>query len=57
VEARRGAARLGGPGLLETYDAERRPVALATAARASARSAEHSHPGYDVAPAGGRQAG
>jgi len=46
-----------GPGLIGTYDAERRPVALATAARASARSAEHSHPGYDVAPAGGRQAG
>ncbi|MFC4036476.1 FAD-dependent oxidoreductase [Streptomyces polygonati] len=46
-----------GPELMETYDAERRPVALATAARASARSAEHSHPGYDVAPAGGRQAG
>jgi putative polyketide hydroxylase len=46
-----------GPGLIGTYDAERRPVALATAARASARSAEHSHPGYDVAPSGGRQAG
>ncbi|WNI15642.1 FAD-dependent oxidoreductase [Actinacidiphila sp. ITFR-21] len=46
-----------GPGLLETYDAERRPVAEATAARASARSAEHRHPGYDVGPAVGRQAG
>jgi putative polyketide hydroxylase len=46
-----------GPGLLDSYDAERRPLALATGARASARSAEHSHPGYDVAPAGGRQAG
>ncbi|MGW7367591.1 FAD-dependent monooxygenase [Streptomyces sp. NPDC054841] len=48
-----------GPGLLETYDAERRPVARATSARASARSAEHSHPGYDPAPgmAGGRQSG
>lgn len=46
-----------GAGLLTTYDAERRPVALATAARASARSAEHRHPGYDVGPAGGRQAG
>ncbi|WP_042418131.1 FAD-dependent oxidoreductase [Streptacidiphilus anmyonensis] len=46
-----------GPGLLETYDAERRPVALATAARASARSAEHRHPGYDVSPGTGRQAG
>jgi len=46
-----------GPGLLETYDTERRAVALATGARASARSAEHSHPGYDVAPSGGPQAG
>ncbi len=42
-----------GPGLVETYDAERRPVALATAARASARSAEHAHPGYDVSPGAG----
>jgi putative polyketide hydroxylase len=44
------AAVLGGwagPGLLETYDVERRPVAAATAARAAARSAEHNHPGYD----------
>ncbi|WP_329369208.1 FAD-dependent monooxygenase [Streptomyces sp. NBC_00669] len=39
-----------GPGLVDSYDAERRPVALATAARASARSAEHSHPGYEAAP-------
>ncbi|GAB2714243.1 FAD-dependent oxidoreductase [Kitasatospora kifunensis] len=46
-----------GPGLLETYDAERRPVALATGARASARSAEHRHPGYEVTPGTGRQAG
>lgn len=47
-----------GPGLLETYDAERRPVALATAERASERSAEHQHPGYDVSPGGGgRQPG
>jgi putative polyketide hydroxylase len=37
-----------GPGLLETYDLERRPVAAATSARAAARSAEHSHPGYTV---------
>lgn len=55
------AAVLGGwagPGLLETYGAERRPVAVATSARASERSAEHSHPGYDAAPAGGnRQSG
>ncbi|CAL9364201.1 monooxygenase [Streptomyces sp. DH-12] len=43
------AAVLGGwagPGLLATYDRERRPVAEATSARASSRSAEHSHPGY-----------
>ncbi|MFJ9754460.1 FAD-dependent oxidoreductase [Streptomyces sp. NPDC101149] len=43
------AAVLGGwagPGLLETYDTERRPVALATGARASARSVEHGHPGF-----------
>lgn len=47
-----------GPGLLETYGAERRPVAVATSARASERSAEHSHPGYDAAPTGGgRQSG
>ncbi len=44
-----------GPGLLETYESERQPVAKATSARASARSAEHSHPGYSPAPgAGGR---
>ncbi|MFG2340081.1 FAD-dependent oxidoreductase [Streptomyces yangpuensis] len=44
------AAVLGGaagPGLLETYEAERLPVARATSERASARSAEHSHPGYE----------
>ncbi|WP_042372860.1 FAD-dependent oxidoreductase [Streptacidiphilus neutrinimicus] len=46
-----------GPGLLDSYEAERRPVALATAARASARSAEHRHPGYDVSPGTGKQAG
>jgi putative polyketide hydroxylase len=55
------AAVLGGwagPGLLETYGAERRPVAVATSARASERSAEHSHPGYDALPVGGdRQSG
>ncbi|MET7379564.1 FAD-dependent monooxygenase [Streptomyces sp. NPDC005526] len=39
-----------GPGLLETYDTERRPVARATSARASARSVEHSHPGFAPAP-------
>ncbi|MYW02540.1 FAD-dependent monooxygenase [Streptomyces sp. SID3343] len=38
--------RHAGAGLLDTYEAERRPVALATSARASTRSAEHSHPGY-----------
>ncbi|WP_436772276.1 FAD-dependent oxidoreductase [Yinghuangia sp. YIM S09857] len=47
--------------LLDTYEAERRPVALATAARASSRSVEHSHPGYaprgDVAGAGGAPGG
>ncbi|MFE2157890.1 FAD-dependent oxidoreductase [Streptomyces lydicus] len=47
------------PALLETYEAERLPVARETSARASARSAEHSHPGYSPAPgaAGGRQRG
>ncbi|WP_418955282.1 FAD-dependent oxidoreductase [Streptomyces tritici] len=35
-----------GPALLDSYDAERRPVAEATSERASARSVEHSHPGY-----------
>ncbi|MFJ6783795.1 FAD-dependent oxidoreductase [Streptomyces yangpuensis] len=47
------AAVLGGaagPGLLETYEAERLPVARATSERASARSAEHSHPGYEPDP-------
>ncbi|MGW0995103.1 FAD-dependent oxidoreductase [Streptomyces sp. NPDC002523] len=39
-----------GPGLLRTYDTERRPVAQATSARASARSVEHSHPGFAPAP-------
>ncbi|MEU1078924.1 FAD-dependent monooxygenase [Streptomyces sp. NPDC005908] len=46
------AAVLGGwagPGLLDTYDRERRPVAEATSARASSRSVEHSHPGYTPA--------
>ncbi|UQW99701.1 FAD-dependent monooxygenase [Streptomyces sp. RerS4] len=39
-----------GPGLLATYEAERLPVARATSERASARSAEHSHPGYVPPP-------
>ncbi|WP_328924477.1 FAD-dependent monooxygenase [Streptomyces sp. NBC_00190] len=51
-----------GPRLLQTYEAERLPVARATSERASARSAEHSHPGYEpeAAPAprgGGRPGG
>ncbi|MFG2983868.1 FAD-dependent oxidoreductase [Streptomyces sp. NPDC048258] len=50
-----------GPRLLQTYEAERLPVARATSERASARSAEHSHPGYEPeparAPAGGRRPG
>ncbi|MGV4925206.1 FAD-dependent monooxygenase [Streptomyces sp. BHT-5-2] len=46
------------PALLDTYEEERRPVAEVTSARASARSAEHSHPGYDPGPGGGgRQRG
>jgi putative polyketide hydroxylase len=47
----------GGPALLETYTTERRPVARVTSERASARSAEHRHPGYDAVPGTGRQAG
>ncbi|MEU9303198.1 FAD-dependent monooxygenase [Streptomyces sp. NPDC048269] len=39
-----------GPRLLQTYEAERLPVARATSERASARSAEHSHPGYEPEP-------
>ncbi|MFD9754064.1 FAD-dependent oxidoreductase [[Kitasatospora] papulosa] len=48
-----------GPGLLRTYEAERLPVARATSARASARSSEHSHPGYagTPGPGGGRKGG
>jgi putative polyketide hydroxylase len=46
-----------GPALLDTYEAERRPVAQATAERASERSAEHQHPGYEVSPGTGRQPG
>ncbi|MEU9127911.1 FAD-dependent monooxygenase [Kitasatospora sp. NPDC048540] len=52
------AAVLGGwagPRLLETYGEERQPVARETGARASARSAEHRHPGYDAVPGAGRQ--
>ncbi|MFD3808025.1 FAD-dependent oxidoreductase [Streptomyces sp. NPDC058611] len=48
-----------GPRLLDSYEAERLPVARATSERASARSAEHSHPGYEPAPdaRGGRPGG
>ncbi|MFJ3791073.1 FAD-dependent oxidoreductase [Kitasatospora sp. NPDC090091] len=46
-----------GPELLESYGRERQPVAQVTGERASARSAEHSHPGYAVVPGVGRQAG
>ncbi|MEW2487169.1 FAD-dependent monooxygenase [Streptomyces sp. NPDC048411] len=48
-----------GPGLLDTYEAERLPVARATSERASSRSAEHSHPGYAPAPGvgGGKKGG
>lgn len=43
-----------GPGLLATYEMERQLVARETSARASARAAEHSHPGYaPTAPGGG----
>lgn len=52
------AAVLGGwagPALLDTYEQERRPVAVATGERASARSAEHRHPGYAPPPTGGPQ--
>jgi putative polyketide hydroxylase len=46
-----------GPGLLESYGDERRPVAVETAARAALRSAEHKHPGFDAVPRGGPAAG
>ncbi|MFF7892198.1 FAD-dependent oxidoreductase [Streptomyces sp. NPDC007907] len=42
-----------GERLLDSYDAERRPVAEATSARAAARSAEHSHPGFAPPPGAG----
>ncbi|MFF8592198.1 FAD-dependent oxidoreductase [Streptomyces sp. NPDC015220] len=35
-----------GPGLLDTYQTERRPVALATTARALFQAGEEQHPGY-----------
>ncbi|MFE0646509.1 FAD-dependent oxidoreductase [Streptomyces sp. NPDC058877] len=46
-----------GPELLASYDAERRPVAEATSARAASRSVEHSHPGYAPEPGAGVPAG
>ncbi|MFJ4500969.1 FAD-dependent oxidoreductase [Streptomyces sp. NPDC088864] len=48
-----------GRGLLETYGQERLPVARATGERASARSGEHSHPGYAPPPSvgGGKRGG
>ncbi|MFV8183800.1 FAD-dependent oxidoreductase [Streptomyces sp. AF1B] len=45
--------RWAGEGLLDSYDAERRPVAEATSARAAVRSAEHSHPGFTPPPGAG----
>ncbi|MFD5454088.1 FAD-dependent oxidoreductase [Streptomyces olivaceus] len=42
-----------GEALLDTYDAERRPVAEATSARAAHRSVEHSHPGFAPPPGAG----
>ncbi|MGW1785455.1 FAD-dependent oxidoreductase [Streptomyces sp. NPDC002143] len=42
-----------GESLLDSYDAERRPVAEATSARAAVRSAEHSHPGFAPPPGAG----
>ncbi|MFF9909237.1 FAD-dependent oxidoreductase [Streptomyces sp. NPDC013457] len=46
-----------GPGLLASYDAERRPVAEATSSRAASRSVEHSHPGYAPEPGAGGPGG
>ncbi|MFF5923278.1 FAD-dependent oxidoreductase [Streptomyces flavochromogenes] len=46
-----------GPDLLASYDAERRPVAEVTSARAAARSVEHSHPGYIPVPGAGSPQG
>ncbi|KOV69491.1 hypothetical protein ADL00_10950 [Streptomyces sp. AS58] len=43
----------GGDGLLDSYEAERRPVAEETSARAADRSAEHSHPGFAPPPGAG----
>ncbi|GHE97833.1 FAD-dependent oxidoreductase [Streptomyces griseoluteus] len=39
----------GGEGLLDTYENERRPVALATIARAIEQAAREEHPGYAAA--------
>ncbi|MFF8232842.1 FAD-dependent oxidoreductase [Streptomyces caelestis] len=41
-----------GPQLLDTYECERRPVAVTTSTRASQQAAEEEHPGFS--PAAGR---
>lgn len=38
-----------GPALLDTYEAERRPVALATGTRACVQAADEQHPGFSPA--------
>ncbi|QKV90994.1 FAD-dependent monooxygenase [Streptomyces sp. NA02950] len=38
-----------GPGLLDTYEVERRPVAQATSARATLQASLEQHPGYNAA--------
>ncbi|MFE2099514.1 FAD-dependent monooxygenase, partial [Streptomyces sp. NPDC059468] len=43
-----------GEGLLDTYEAERRPVALATIARAIEQAAREEHPGYAAAQGPGQ---
>lgn len=43
-----------GEGLLDTYENERRPVALATSARAIEQAAREQHPGYAAAQGGGQ---
>lgn len=43
-----------GEGLLDTYENERRPVALATSARAIEQAAREQHPGYSAAQGAGQ---
>ncbi|GGX60779.1 hypothetical protein GCM10010358_14170 [Streptomyces minutiscleroticus] len=43
-----------GEGLLDTYESERRPVALATSARAIEQAAREQHPGYTPTQGPGR---